>query len=306
MKYLKCLLMALFLVVISNKGKAQNTVDAHTLVKQGIALNDAKKYTEAIGKYTEALKLDTGNLLADYQMALSLYSLNKGEDGLLYLQKVIKGHSAFAAAAYDLSGLICFRNKQYAEAEKYAVEAIKLDPKHAGSLRMYALVCFHQNKRAAALLGFCSFILLEPNTARSTEAFGNIQHILQGGALKPDAGEIISHALETGNSELNQAITKAVAETAPKRYASPADLLSAQLKAIFINIGTVAAKQSGNDFFSKYLAAYFYQLTQSPNIPAFARFISSANADNAKWMKDNQQQMIDLDNWIKTTPRDFN
>ncbi|WP_428327579.1 tetratricopeptide repeat protein [Mucilaginibacter sp.] len=307
MKYLKCLLMALFLVVILSKVKAQNAADAHTLIKEGIALNDAKKYTEAISKYTEALKLDTGNLLADYQMALSLYGLNKGTDGLPYLQKVIKGNSPFAAAAYDLSGLICFRNKQYAEAEKYAVEAIKLDPKHAGSQRMYALVCFHQNKRAAALLGFCSFILLEPNTVRSTEALGNIQHILQGGALKPEPGEMASHAVDAANNELNHAITKAVAEMASRRrYASPADLLAAQLKAIFINIGTIAGKQNNNDFFSKYLAAYFYQLAQSPNMPAFARFINSANPDNAKWIKDNPQQMTDLDNWIKATARDFN
>jgi tetratricopeptide (TPR) repeat protein len=305
MKYLQYLFISLLIVAASGKASAQNNEDARALVKEGVKLNDEKKYAEAIEKYNQALKIDPGNLYADYQMAYSLFLSDKGNDGIPYLEKVVKGNTKLNAAAYDLLGLIYFKNKQYAEAEQSAIEAIKPDPKHAGTQRMYALVSFHQNKRAQALLGFCSFILLEPNTARSAEAYGNIQHILQGGALKPEPGEMVSHALEVNTNALNQAITQAIADFIRKKYDSPGNLLTARLTATFISLGKLAEKQTGNDFFRKYMAAYFYQLAQSPNMPAFARLISSGTPESAKWIKDNQQQMTDLDNWVEETKREF-
>jgi len=183
---------------------------------------------------------------------------------------------------------------------------MKLDPKHAGSQRMYALVCFHQNKRAAALLGFCSFILLEPQTARSAEAYGNIQHILQGGTLKLAPGEAMPIP-DANTTALNLAISQAVAQTGKKKYATPAELLTEQLKAIFIAIGQLAEKQAGDDFFRKYYAAYFYQLAQSPNMPAFARLLNSATDkdDYAKWLSGHTQEMADLNSWINITERKF-
>jgi len=305
MKYFQSLLIGFFIITICSKASAQNNEDARALVKEGVKLNDEKNYAGAIEKYNQALKLDTGNLYADYQLAYSLFLSDKGKEGIPYLEKVVKSDSKLNSAAYDLLGLIWFKNKQYAEAEKNAIEAIKLDPKHASTQRMYALVCFHQNKRAAALLGFCSFILLEPNTPRSAEAYGNIQHILQGGALKPEPGEMASNAIEANTSVLNQAITQAVADFSKRRYTSAGDLLTAELKAIFINTGQLAEKQTGNDFFRKYMAAWFYQLAQSPNMPAFARLVSLSTPESAKWTKDNAQQMTDLDNWAMGTQRNF-
>lgn len=287
------------------KTAAQSTDDARALVKEGVKLNDEKKYAEAIDKYRQALKIDTGNMFASYQLAYSLFLSDKGAEGLPYLQKVIAGDEKLRAVAYDLSGLIYFKNKQYGEAELKAIEAIKLDPKHASTQRMYALVSFHQNKRAQALLGFCSFILLEPNTARTAEAWGNIQHILQGGNLKPEPGGMAPLAIEANTNALNEAIAQALAYYRDKKLDSPGNLLTARLTTTFINIGKVAEKQAGNDFFRKYMAAYFYQLAQSPNMPAFARLVSQSSPESADWLKANPQAVADLDAWVKATARTF-
>jgi tetratricopeptide (TPR) repeat protein len=337
MKFIYYLLISLIIIITGGTAFAQNTADVSLLIKQGVQLNNEGKYAEAIEIYNQALKIDTGNLYADYGLGFSLLNLSRGNEGIPYLNKVVKVNNKLTPWAYDLLGsiydknhesekaiaafnlgikadpkyqrlyynlgLVYFRDKQYSEAEKCAIEAIKLDPKHANSQRMYALVTFHQNKRAAALMGFCSFILLEPNTARSAEAFGNIGHILQGGVLKPAPGEKAPQANDANTTALNQAITQAVAETGKKK----ADLLTAQLTAIFTAIGTLAEKQTGDDFFRKYYAAYFYQLAQSPNMPAFARSISSAtNKDEyAKWAADHSKEVADLDNWVKVTERGF-
>src|SRR5882757_10755277 len=121
MKYFQYLLISLFVSTICSEASAQNNEDARALVKEGVKLNDEKNYAGAIEKYNQALKIDTGNLFADYQLANSLFLSGKGADGIPYLQKVVKADTKLNAAAYDLLGLIYFKNKQYAEAESAAI-----------------------------------------------------------------------------------------------------------------------------------------------------------------------------------------
>lgn len=150
-----------------------------------------------------------------------------------------------------------------------------------------------------ALMSFCSFLMLEPQGPRAAEALGNIQHILQGGVLKPDGGLIVNDPLTTS---LNKIITQARADFSTRRYASPADLLAAELKAIFIGVGGTAGKTMA---FRSYYADFFYALANSPNMPAFARLISSSadNGANLQWIKDHPTEMTQLNTWINTTNR---
>jgi len=321
----------------------QNNEDAHALVKEGVQLNDEGKYAEAIAKYNEALKIDPGSLYADFEMAYSLFASNKGDDGIPYLQKVIAAGTSLTPGAYDLLGsiydrdnqkdkaieaysagikanpayqrlyynlgLVYFRYKEYAEAEKNAIEAIKLDPKHASSQRMYALVCFHQNKRVPALLGFCSFILLEPNTARSVEAYNNIQHILQGGVLKSDNGNTTIQFSPNDSKDmgtLNMGISLTVVSGQSKKLIGQT-LFEYELKSIFELAGQLSEKktEAEKDFFWKYYADYFYKLAQSPDMTAFARLVSAGTPESAQWIKDNSTEINNLSEWVKSTERGF-
>ena len=337
MRYFYCLLLVLG-VFQQFPVFAQTAPDASALIKEAVQLNKEGKYTDAVDKYTEALKLDPDNVYANYGVAFSLLASGKGDDGIPYLEKVIKTNNAVTAWAYDLLGsiydkdknsakaiaafnegikvdpkyqrlyynlgLVYFRDKNYSEAEKCAVQSLKIDPKHASSQRMYALVCFHQNKRANALLGLCSFILLEPSTARSAEAYGNIQHILQGGDVKaqPGAPPLVADASTVA---LNLAMPKALTEAGKKKYNSAGDLLAAQLTAIFTAIGPLADTQNGDIFFRTYYAAYFYKLAQSANMPAFARLVSQSTPESTEWVKNNAKAMTALDDWVKVTERSF-
>lgn len=315
------------------------------LIRQGVALNDQGKYADAISKYNEALKIDPENIKANYEMAFTLSVSGKGTEGITYIEKAIKNSTSntFTAACYEVLGSIYddsrqpqkavdaykegikiapdyqrlyfnlgitySRDKKYPEAEAVAIKAIQLDPKHASSQRLYALVEFHQDKRANALEAFCSFIMLEPNTARSAEAYGNIQHILQGGVLKGANGQstiMLSPKDKQEDQTLNMAISMATLAGQSKKLRG-AELLEYELKAIFGVAGELAEKKTDKTFFDKAFAAYFYQLSKSNNMPAFARLISiSANKDeNTKWLADNAAAAKELDNWIANTPRDF-
>lgn len=328
-------LLIVFLTMINFGAAAQNT-GAELLIKEAVQLNNNGQYADAAAKYTEALKLDSNNLYANYGIAFSLLQSGKGDQGIPHLQKVIRSDSKLTAWAYDLLGsiydqdqqpakaiaayqagirkdpayeelyynlgLVYFRQKNYAEAEKCAVQSIRLNPQHAASQRMYALVCFHQNKRANALLGLCSFILLDPQNHLAAGAWHNIRSILKGGILRPEAGAQIPPA-GANTLALNAAITKAVKETSGKRFPAEADQLTAQLKGAFTAIGWLAEKQGGDDFFDHYFAAYFARLAQSKNMAAFTCLLSQNEPASAAWIKSHPQDMATLYAWVKQTDR---
>lgn len=331
----------LLMLAVFNVALAQNNETAENLIREGVQLHDQKNYAEAIAKYNEALKADPGNLHAEFEMGYTLYASGKAADAITHLQKVAASNSKFTADAYDLLGsiyddtnqrdeaiaaykdgikanpqyqrlyynlgLAYFRDKKYADAEQCAIEAIKLDPKHAGSQRMYALVNFHQDKRVPALLGFCSFILLQPNATASAEAYHNILHILQGGVLKDANGKttiLLSSKQNTDINTLNLGIPMITVSAQNKKLAGP-DLFEYELRSIFELAGQLSEKKTDKDFFWKYYADYFYKLAQSPNMPAFARLVSGSTPESAQWIKDHPQQMADLDNWVMTTERPF-
>lgn len=334
----KFILPAVMLIVIVSGSAAQNTGDAGSIVKEAVQLNNNGLYTEAIAKYTQALKLDSTNLYANYGIAFSLLQAGRGDQGIPYLQKVIGSNTKLTAWAYDLLGsvydqdrqsakaidaykagiksdpgyeelyynlgLVYFRDKNYPEAEKCAVKSIRLNPEHAASQRMYALVCFHQNKRANALLGLCSFILLDPQSSLAAGAWRNIQSILKGGRLKPEPDAKISPP-DTQTLSLNAAILRGAAEAGHNRYATGAGRLAAQMKLIFTAIGQLADKQNDDTFFRNYLADYFAKLAQSANMPAFACLLSQVEPESAAWIRSNPQAMAALDSWVKATPRSF-
>lgn len=317
---------------------AQQTEEAKALIKEGIALNNQGKYAEAIEKYQGALKLDPGNAQANYQMGFTLLAEKKNSDAIPFLENAIKGNGSanVTAACYDLLGSIYdqdhqpqkaieaykegikvapdvqrlhfnigitySRNKQYAEAETEAIEAIKLDPKHTGSQRMYALVTFHQNKRVNALLAFCSFIMLEPNTPRSAEAYTNIQSILKGGVLKDNAVGSVRQETEAMNAIILNAVSSAKSKAMP-----PMDALEYELRTIFTKTGELSQNKTDKDFFEKFYAEYFYKLAQTDNLTALTRLVSlSANKDeNTKWMTEHDQLVKDLDKWVADTVRSF-
>lgn len=338
-------LTTLIFTLITFNVCAQDKGSVSDLVKEGVQLNDQGKYTDAIAKYNEALKIDPENAQANYEMAFTLVLSGKGNDGIPYVEKAIEKSNSvqLKAACYDMLGsiydndhqtqkaigaykngvqvnpkyqrlyynlgLTYFRNKQFAEAEANAIEAIKLDPKHASSLRMYALVTFHQNKRVNALMGFCSFLLLNPQGPQAAEAFGNIQHILQGGVLKDAGGKnmiILSPKGNQENESMNLAVSMSMLSGQNKKLTGM-ELLEYELKNIFTIAGEMSEKKTDKSFYDKFFADYFYKLAKSDNMPAFTHLVSlSANKEaNTKWMSEHDDQVKALDSWLANTPREF-
>jgi tetratricopeptide (TPR) repeat protein len=261
------------------------------------------------------LAQDTDDPASNYKAALALVEAGKGPEGVPYLEKVLKTQSTYTNAAYSLLGSIYdknnqpekaiaiykdglkvypkdqnlyfnlgianFRAKLYADAELAAIEAIKLDPKHANSQRLLN-----------ALMAFCSFLLLEPNGSKSDEAITNLQSILKGGVLKADGPGKLSPAQAAENIKSNAIISGAITSGQAKNLAGTA-LLEYQLKTIFTQAGQASTKKANKTFFDKFYADYFYKLAQSGNVPAFAKLITKKDID------------VKLVDWVKGTVREF-
>jgi tetratricopeptide (TPR) repeat protein len=343
MKNLHKLLLPLIVACcIYLPASAQNNVN--DLIKQGVDLHNQGNYTEAINKFTEALKTDPDNDYANYEISLSLYYIKRPNDAIPHLEKAVKSSKKdLAVASYSLLasiydennqsakavdiyneaikinpdypqifynlGIVYSRMQQYPQAENAAIEAIKHNPKNASSQRLYALVCFHQNKRANALMGLCSFILLEPTGARAAEAYGNIQHILQGGVLKDANGKTtiqLSPNDEKETGTYNMSINMVTLSAQSKGLAG-LPLLEYQLKTTFGIVGELSAKKTDKSFFDKFFVDYFYKLSQSNYMPAFTHTIALTDpkTDNANWGKQNTDQINGLASWLKDTPRTY-
>ncbi len=315
---------------------AQTTAD---LVKEGIALNDAGKYAEALDKYNQSIKIDPAYADAYYEAGYTLYTSGKKTEAIPYVEKVLVLNPKLRGA-YDLLGNIYddthqtdkaielykkgievapgyqrlhfnlaiaySRQKRYAESEVCAIAAIKLDPKHISSIRVYARTCYYEQKRDCSLLAWCSLLMVEPQTQRAKEAYKFVQNILNYGITQNGDKSITVNIAGNGLDSKNLALQIAVlAATTDKKNLSPADSLALQLQAVFKTTAEQAAKQPS--FFSSYFAKYFGNLAETDNMPAFARLISltAHEEENQAWFKEHPKKYDDLKEWMRTTERSF-
>jgi len=329
-------LLTAFFIFCSTLIFAQD--NAGTLLNEGTALQKAGKHADAAAKFKEALQTDPGNAAANYQLAFSLVALKQGSEAIPYADKATKTQSVYTASAFSLLGgiydaagdatkaiavyseglkafptdqnmwfnigLAYFRNKQYAEAEKAATQAIQLDVKHANSQRLYALVAFHQNKRMNALLGLCSFLLADPNSPRAEEAYTNIQSILKGGVLKGADTKDQSPAEAKETAALNAGIVAAITAADAKKLTGTAQL-EYQLKSVFMFAGQMVAKKPVKSFLDNFYTAYFYKLALSGHTEALAQLIYK-NADNSayeQWRETNPAKVAAFEKWLSDSPR---
>lgn len=321
---IKALIVFFVLCATSRVFAQSSTTD---LIKDGRQLSSQKNYAGAIEKYKSALAIEPENSQANYQLAFALFASGKGPDGLPYLDKVVNANNnaPLTAASYSLMGsiygntkqlpkaidaykngikadstnqriyynlgIVQYRSKLYTDAEQSFANAVKRDSADAGSVRMFALTTFHENKRVEAILGFCRFLQLEPNSKRSAEAFGNLQNILQRGSLQTEEGYQPTSATKAEAFTQNKIINKVLAGFMTRKYASPTALLTAQLKELFAAFG------------DKYKYAVYYNgLSQTDNFETFVKIISQSSLpENAKWVKDNADKAATYEAWTKST-----
>lgn len=205
------------LLLISAITSAQNPEVARDLVLEGVALYDEGKYTQAISKYDDALKVDKDNFLALSEKAMTLVATRDYSESIKICKKVLKLYpneelsmlyvtygnatdlshdSKKAIKIYD-EGIQKYPNQYQlyfnkgialtalGENEK-AKEAIQsasvLKPNHPGSFN--ALAILNENNRIAAIMAACRFLSLDNKSARANDNINYLLNLMNKGISK--------------------------------------------------------------------------------------------------------------------------
>ncbi|MDP4206865.1 MAG: tetratricopeptide repeat protein, partial [Bacteroidota bacterium] len=308
---------------------AQDKEAAEKLVNEGIAYHDKGDYNGAIVRYDKALELDKDNILALSEKALTLQSLKKYDESIKCCQRAIKKHPGddclksvyvyYGNALDELKetdksiklydegikqfpdfyqlhfnkGITLWSVKKYDEAILCFQRAISLNPKHAGSHNAIARILNIENKRIPALLAYCRFLVIEPQTKRAKENLEFLQTIMKGSVKKTGDKEI------SVNITTNMLVDSTANGKTKENSFQSTDLLLAMDAALdydaknkdktevekFIRkFDTVCAsleesQKNNYGFYWSYYAPYFIEMKNKSFIETFA-YIAFASSDD--------------------------
>ncbi|MEM0544023.1 tetratricopeptide repeat protein [Flavobacterium sp. j3] len=347
---MKKTILILMFPLMCNISFGQNKADAEKLVDEGIPYHDKGDFDGAISRYDKALDLDKDNLLALSEKAYSLLSLSKYEEAILNCKKAIKAHpkdsnlkSVYVTygnaldsqkktdQAFEIynEGLKLFpeyyqlyfnKGVTYASVKKTdeAIacfqNAIKFNPKHASSHNAIAKL-EKANRRIPAILAFCRFLVVEPQTKRAEENLASLRELMK------------ANVKQTGEKSISVTIdSKMFADTTstgkPKENNfSSTDLISTmdisldydeinknktEVENFIRKMETICAslaesKKDNSGFYWSYYVPYFIELKKQKLLEPFAYivFASSTNEDVQEWIKNDKTELDRFYEWSK-------
>ncbi|MFV0418748.1 MAG: tetratricopeptide repeat protein [Dysgonomonas sp.] len=300
------------------------------LIRQGVALHDKGQYKEAISSYEQALKINPSSMSAVYEMSLSYLQLKDYDKAIRNSTKVITANfqpllvDAYIVKGTALAkqdrigeairllkealekcgdeyllhfnlGLCYFNNKDNEMAVQHLRKAIEIDATHASAFLLYAYALNDLGRWIQSFYSFHFFLLLEPNTERSKDAFGEMY-------------DIINAKLEVGSSKLSPE------EGVDKKYIY--DLLQQKKTGATDNISqykffTEASKlmfftlgQMQNDSQSGLLWYFFVptyeELLGSGHFDTYCRYVSvSYFSESLAWWENNKTEVDNFIEWFE-------
>ena len=208
-------LISLLLIISTNilQGQTQ-TQSVEELIKEGIELHDAGEYEEAIDRYNEALETDSTHMLAVYEISLSYLALKDYDNAIMYSTQVINSDNkqlspgAYAVKSESLAemkkvdeaiellkeglekngdnsllhfnlALNYFNKGETDKTLEHVATAIDIDKTHSGAFLLNAYTLRDKGMWVQSLLSFQMFLLLEPDSKRSKNAFAEMLQIMQ-------------------------------------------------------------------------------------------------------------------------------
>ncbi|HND54779.1 MAG TPA: tetratricopeptide repeat protein, partial [Pirellulaceae bacterium] len=140
------------------RSKAENAL--------GVALENAKRLSEAIERYEAALKIDPENIAALRNRALAYMQTTQSNEALDVIQRAVELRPDLPEVHFVLANAF-FGLRQYQEAEKAFTTAIELDPNFALAYYNRGVLRRKRNDLAAAMADQERALALSPNSANA-------------------------------------------------------------------------------------------------------------------------------------------
>ena len=205
------LIVALFHLPAQDSAE-QDSIQA--LIEKGIEHHDAREYKQAIENYKEALNIDPKSMIATYEMALSYLALRDYKNASLYSTKVIESKDKdLLVGAYGVKGESLAEMGKVDEAIRLLEEALRkngsdyylhfnlalnyfnkgdldktiieadkalgLNKSQSGAYLLLAYALSDKQIWVQSILSFHIFLLMEPDSHRSKNAFEEMLQLMQ-------------------------------------------------------------------------------------------------------------------------------
>ena len=341
---MKYILLFIFLLLTYNL-LAQHKEEAEAAVSRGEPYHDKGDYEGALKRYDSALVLDKDNVYALAEKAYTLCAMGKYDESIEYCKRTIKKHpneeplkmlyvtygtdydylkkTDKSIEVYD-EGIKAFPdfyllyfNKgislasvdRYSEAEGCYQKALLLNPKHPGSHNALGRLLYTNNKKIPALLVFCRFFVLEPQSDRAKEDLdllnkimdGNVERTKNGGTIiKVDANSLKgSDKSENNFSNVEMILSVGAALPLDSINPSKTSKLAYRLSAVFGDLKELKAKNHG--FYWDYYAPYFIEMKEKNYLETFSHIVFASIDDSANddWLKSHKMEITDFYTWSK-------
>jgi len=300
------------------------------LIRQGVALHDKGRYKEAITCYEEALKVNPNSMSAIYEMSLSYLHLKDYEKALRYSTRVITANfqpllmDAYIVKGTSLAnqnkiadainllneavekcgdeyllhfnlGLCYFNGKNNKMAAQHLRKAIEIDATHASSFLLYAYALNDLGKWVQSFYSFHFFLLLEPNTERSKDAFGEMYDLLNANF----DNNSVKLGLEEGIDRHN--IYEAIKRIRPNTTdrASQYKFFVEASKQIFFQLGQLQ-NDSQTGLMWYFFVPTYDEILGSGHFETYCRYVSvSYFPESLEWWDNNKKQVDDFIEWFE-------
>ncbi len=321
-------LIILFLLFTTVTIYAQSS--SEKLIRQGVALHDKGRYKDAIASYEEALKVNPTSMSAVYEMSLSYLQLKDNEKAIKNSTKVItanfqpllmdayivkgtalanQGKTADALRLLNEAlekcgdeylihfnlGLCYFNNKDNKMAVQHLRKAIEIDATHASAFLLYAYALNDLGRWVQSFYSFHFFLLLEPNTGRSKDAFGEMYDIINA---KIDTGsDRLSPEDGVDRQRLYQAIQnkKTGATDDVSQYA----FFQEASKLIFFALAQMQ-NDTQNGLLWYFFVPTYDEILSSGHFDTYCRYVSVAYfPESLAWWNENKTQVDNFIEWFE-------
>ena len=326
------------LLLISTFLYSQISVDS--LVEVGIQYHDNGEFVQAIETYKTALEIEPNSPLVNYEIALTYMYSGDYQNAIKHSDKVIKKNDKYLLQAYLVKGSCLdylgktkesiklfkkgikkfgddhllyynlgynyYNIKEFDKAEEAFIKAINTKANHASSHLFLGYLMYEKNQRVQSLLSLHFFLLLEPNSERSQNAYNLLQSQLSGGVEKnqEEPGKIDIFLSpdqlksEFGTIDMMITILEASKSLEENEGKSDDQMFIENTTSFFKILGEHKTKEN-TGFWWDFYVPFFYLIAESEHIDTYCYYISQSTKETAAdWLKENEKRVTDFAKWL--------
>jgi len=300
------------------------------LIRRGVSMHDRGRYKDAISYYQQALKLNPSSMAATYEMSLSYLQLKDYDNALKYSTKVINAKfqpllvDAYCVKSTALAdteklpqaikllseaiekcgdeyllhynlGLSYFKAKELESAIKHLRKAIEIDTTHPSVFLLYAYVLSDTDRWVESIFSFHFFLLLEPNTDRSKDAFGELYDILTQ-KLEPDSKRL-STVEGLDRKVIYENLRRILPKVADQRFQYA--FFEQASKQIFFTLSQLQ-DDSRKGLLWDFFVPIYTEILESGYFDTYTRYVSVSYFDvSLQWWKTHTDKVDGFINWFE-------